>query len=69
MKATQYTHITRLICRKKGATALEMMQATASTCVHKRMSELKANGWTITKRQVAGQSYHRYFGAAPKVGA
>jgi hypothetical protein len=69
MKATQYTSIVRLICRKKGATALEMMHATASTCVHKRMSELKEHGWTITKQQVAGKSYHRYFGAAPKVKA
>ena len=66
---TQYARIGQLICRKMGATALELMHATASTCVHKRMSELKECGWTITKKQVSGKTYHRYFGVAPVVAA
>jgi hypothetical protein len=38
-----------------------------TVCPHKRMSELKDRGWTITKTKVFGKNYHRYFGQAPKV--
>lgn len=65
MKQTQYDRIASLITRKKGATALEMMQATASTCVHKRMSELRSRGWSIYSKPVEGRNFSRYFGIPP----
>ncbi len=41
MKASQYAVIGNLISRKRGATVAELMSATWSSCVHKRLSELK----------------------------
>ena len=45
---------------------MEIIQRVGTVCPHKRMSDLKARGWTITKKQVQGKNYHRYFGTAPK---
>ena len=45
---------------------MEIIQRVGTVCPHKRMSDLKARGWTITKKQVQGKNYHRYFGIAPK---
>ena len=66
MKNTQYTVIGNLLTRKRGATALDLMLATASTCVHKRMSEMKERGWSIHRHEICGKSHGRYFGTAPK---
>lgn len=66
MKATQYKVIENLITRKRGATAADLMMATASTCIHKRMSELRERGWHIRKEPVAGRNFHRYYGTAPQ---
>lgn len=45
---------------------MEIIQRVGTVCPHKRMSDLKERGWTITKKQVQGKNYHRYFGTAPK---
>lgn len=66
MKATQYEVIGSLIQRKRGATAADLMSATWSTCVHKRMSEMRARGWSVRKVAVPGRNFHRYYGIAPK---
>jgi biotin operon repressor len=63
---TQYDQIGALIKRSKGATAADLIAATMSTAVHKRMSELRERGWTIRKEQVPGKSYHRYYGKEPQ---
>lgn len=63
---TQYQALGKLLTRRKGVTAWEIIQLVGTVCPHKRMSDLKASGWTITKQPVAGQTYHRYFGQAPK---
>lgn len=63
---TQHQILARLLSRKCGTTALEIIQQVGSVCPHKRMSDLKARGWTITKKLVPGKNYHRYFGVAPK---
>lgn len=66
MKTTQYEVIGNLIKRKRGATVAELMSATWSTCIHKRISELKERGWDIRKEPVPGRSFHRYYGVAPQ---
>jgi hypothetical protein len=66
VKQTQYEAIGRLIKRKSGATPLELMEASHSTSVHKRLSELRERGWTITRREIPGKSFGRYFGVAPR---
>lgn len=63
---TQHQILAKLLSRKSGATALEIIQRVGTVCQHKRMSDLKAMGWTITKRRVTGKNYHAYFGTAPK---
>jgi hypothetical protein len=63
---TQYAAIGELIQREEGATPAELIAATWSTCVHKRMSEMRARGWDIRREQIEGRSYGRYFGQAPK---
>lgn len=60
---TQYTRIAKLICRKQGATSIELAHAAPSLSVHKRLSELRLQkGYTITKRQDG--KVNRYFGKA-----
>jgi hypothetical protein len=66
MKASQYEVIGNLISRKRGATPAELIERTWSTCVHKRMSEMRSRGWRIWREQVPGKSYGRYFGQAPQ---
>lgn len=63
---TQYQALSKLLTRRKGVTAWEIIQIVGTVCPHKRLSDLKANGWTITKQPVAGKTYHRYFGTGPK---
>lgn len=64
---TQSKRLEQLLTRKRGVTSMEIIGAIGTVCPHKRMSELKARGWTITKQEIAGKSYHRYFGVAPEV--
>lgn len=64
---TQNKRLASLLIRKRGATAMEIISQVGTVCPHKRMSDLKATGWTIVKQQVSGKTYHRYFGQAPKV--
>lgn len=62
---TQYERLARLLTRKAGATAMDIVEAVGTVCPHKRLSELKARGWHITREQVAGKSYGVYRGVAP----
>lgn len=63
---TQYARIGALITRRTGATALELMQATASTCVHKRLSEMRQRqGWSIYRIPVEGETFGSYHGIGP----
>jgi hypothetical protein len=52
MKASQYEVIGNLIRRKRGATVAELMAATWSSCIHKRLSEMKQRGWRIKREEV-----------------
>ena len=63
---TQYDRIGALLKRKKGATAADLIAATMSTAVHKRMSEMRQRGWSIRKEPVPGRTFHRYYGTAPQ---
>lgn len=65
MKATQYDRLERLLTRKRGATAMDIIESVGTVCPHKRMSELRQRGWTITRQQVPGKSYGVYRGTRP----
>ena len=62
---SQYTRIARLIQRKRGATAMEITQDAGTVSAHSRMSELKARGWTITRKPLPGKTYGTYHGRPP----
>jgi hypothetical protein len=62
---TQYERLSRLLTRKSGATAMDIVEAVGTVCPHKRLSELKERGWHITREQVPGKSYGVYRGTAP----
>lgn len=64
-KPTQPQKLELLLKRKYGVTAMEIVQKCGTTCPHKRMSELKAKGWTIRREPVKGRNYGRYYGAPP----
>jgi hypothetical protein len=62
---TQYAKLERLLTRKRGCTAMDIATEVGSTSPHKRVSELRARGWHITKNQVPGKSYCVYRGVRP----
>ncbi len=64
-RQTQYTLIGKLLARKIGTTPYEITLVSGTVCPHKRMSDLKAKGWKIERREVPGAAYGRYFGTAP----
>lgn len=63
---TQTQILSKLLTRKNGVTALEIINLVGTVSPHRRLSDLKEQGWTINKREVKGKTYHRYFGTAPK---
>jgi len=63
---TQLEKLKVLLRRKRGVTAMEIVSEVGTVCPHKRLSELKEQGWTITRNVVCGRSYGRYFGSSPK---
>lgn len=58
----QLDKIARLVSRKRGATAMEIIGQVGTVCPHKRISELKENGWVITRKPVPGKNYGAYHG-------
>lgn len=65
MKATQYQRLERLLTRKKGATAMDIVQAIGTTCPHKRVSDLRQRGWTILWVRKEGTTHGVYKGTPP----
>lgn len=66
MKRTQYDALGALLKRKRGATAAELIAATMTTSVHRRLFEMRQKGWVIWREAIAGQVYGRYFGKSPQ---
>jgi len=63
---TQLDKLAVLLTRSRGITSYEIIMELGTVSPHKRLSELKERGWTITKRKVNGKNYHRYFGKRPE---
>jgi hypothetical protein len=62
---TQRNILIKLLTSKAGATSMDIVHVCGTVCPHKRMSELKATGWTILKQEIPGKRYHRYFAKPP----
>lgn len=65
MKATQYDRLAKLLTRKRGATAMDIVEAVGTVCPHKRLSEMKQRGWWITREQIPGKTFGVYRGVKP----
>lgn len=66
MKTTQCDRLAKMLTRKRGCTALEIIVTVGTVCPHKRLSDLNEKVWLITRKQEAGEKYGRYFGVPPK---
>lgn len=62
---SQTDRIGKLLLRKSGATAMEIVQAGGTVSPHRRLTDLRNRGWTIWRKPVAGKTYGRYFGLEP----
>lgn len=62
-------HLKKLLQRKSGVTSFEICFVMGTVCPHRRMTDLKEQGWEITKKPVEGKNFNRYYGKAPKVQA
>jgi hypothetical protein len=61
---TQHQILARLLKRKLGCTSVEICDALPSVSPHRRLSDMKDQGWIITKKK-DGKLF-RYFGTPPK---
>lgn len=61
---TQHQKLARLLTRKRGCTSVDICDALPSVSPHRRLTDMKEQGWTILKRQDG--KLKRYFGIAPK---
>lgn len=58
---SQADKLKKLLQRKQGATSMEIISIVGTVCPHKRMSDLKKEGYTILKKPVLGKNFNRYF--------
>lgn len=56
----------RLLTRKRGVTSAEIIKEMGTVCPHRRLTDLKEQGWTILSKEIPGKNYLRYHGVAPK---
>ena len=62
---TQLDKLKKLIQRKQGVMSWEIAQKLPSVTPHRRLSDLKEQGWTVTwKKREDGMKV--YFGKAPE---
>lgn len=61
----QHKKLAKLLTRKRGCTSVDICDALPSVSPHRRISDLKEQGWTILKRKGTGRLIN-YFGTPPK---
>jgi hypothetical protein len=64
VKMIQLKRLERLLTRKRGCTSAEICDTLPSVTPHRRLSDLKKRGWTITHQQDG--RLKRYFGKPPE---
>jgi len=60
---TQLDKLKRLLSRKRGCTSVDIAAMLPSVTPHRRISDIRAEGWTILKKQDG--KLKRYWGIAP----
>jgi len=62
---TQYDRIARLLTRRSGCTAMDIIREAGTVSPNSRMAEMKARGWQIERKAIKGQNYGKYHGVKP----
>lgn len=62
---TQHQKLAKLLTRKRGCTSVDIVAVLPSVSPHRRLTDMKQQGWTILKRKGDGRLI-TYFGTAPK---
>jgi hypothetical protein len=63
---TQMDKLKELLQRKQGVKSYEIVKALPSVSPHRRLSDLKERGWTITFKLCDDNKTKIYFGKPPK---
>jgi hypothetical protein len=63
---TQLAKLKRLLSRRQGCTSVDIASILPSVSPHRRISDIRAEGWTIVKKQDG--KLKRYWGIAPVKG-
>ena len=63
---TQMDKLKELLQRKQGVKSYEIVKALPSVSPHRRLSDLKELGWTITFKLCDDNKTKIYFGKPPK---
>ncbi len=64
---TQMDKLKELLKRKNGVKSWEIAKALPSVSPHRRLSDLKEQGWTITYKLMDDNKTKIYFGTPPKI--
>lgn len=62
---TKQEILKKLLTRKRGVTSYEIALEMGTVCPHRRITELKEEGWTILTSEIPGKNHLRYHGVAP----
>lgn len=65
-KESQLAILKTLLKRKQGVTSMEMCDLLPTVTPSRRISDLREQGWIVTKKPVQGTNYFRFFGRAPE---
>jgi hypothetical protein len=65
-KQSQMDKLKTLMQRKQGVTSAEIVKHLPSVTPHRRISDLKEVGWTITYKMMDDNKSKIYFGKPPK---
>jgi hypothetical protein len=60
---TQLEKLKRLLSRKRGCTSVDIAAVLPSVSPHRRISDIRAEGWTVVKKQDG--KLKRYWGTPP----
>lgn len=63
---TQLTKLKRLLTKKTGCTSVDICRELPSVTPHRRLADLKQQGWTIKHKKVG--KLLRYYGEKPNAG-
>lgn len=63
---TQADKLKKLLLRKQGVKSYEIVKELPTVTPHRRLSDLKEEGWTITHKMCDDNKTKIYFGTPPK---